>query len=629
MPATSARRTLRRALALLGAAALVAPLAPSAAAVRVPERASVPAVATTDPAAPTATIPATFFRAGTFNVLGADHTAPGGKRKGWDLGAVRVERVAQLLSGNDIDLVGFQEFQPPQATRFAEVVGDSWRVYPGVDPSTGAPSVNSIGWRTDTWTLVEAHTLPVPYFSGVPSRMPYVKLQHTRTGRQVWVFNTHNPADTRGPAQQWRDAGFQMEVDLVNQLRATSPDTPVISLGDKNERGSYYCKVAPGSGMWAANGGYADASTCTPPKGAQIDWMMATQDVFFNGYTRLLNDFVKNTSDHPLYFANAVVPASTPPTLDHVVVVAVPGLTSSAVRSLGSQVSELTSMTESGASTLNARTTAERTTADANLVSVLTGRRVQPRKGGHGVGFKRKLPATVEQGAGQYVSGVFDLAHNNSLRTAFTGSRPELDLVRKSWNKKNGGTDPYGADDGTAKLDRQRINKHDRASLQWWRKKTEQRADHLTVLELSAVLKAGERHGYRGPKYKAAIVKVDKMIARVRRTVQSHPEMRDRTMLVVTGTHGALRKKNTRAWRQSYRVPLWVTGPGVAPGADLYALNPGYADPRGAQQTYGGAQPIRTGDVANLVTRALGVPPVPGSTMNLDQSLEVFAPAVP
>ena len=51
--------------------------------------------------------------------------------------------------------------------------------------------------------------------------------------------------------------------------------------------------------------------------------------------------------------------------------------------------------------------------------------------------------------------------------------------------------------------------------------------------------------------------------------------MKGTTLLVVTGTSGAQKTKgSSRTWVESYRVPMWVTGPGVPAGADLYGLNP-------------------------------------------------------
>jgi hypothetical protein len=62
----------------------------------------------------------------------------------------------------------------------------------------------------------------------------------------------------------------------------------------------------------------------------------------------------------------------------------------------------------------------------------------------------------------------------------------------------------------------------------------------------------------------------------------------------------------------------------VPRGADLYALNPAYADPGSARVGYAGPQPIRTGDVANLVTGVLGYPTVVRSRTRTTQDLSVF-----
>lgn len=573
------------------------------------------------------TTPATFFRAASFNVLGADHTAPGGNRKGWESGVVRTDRVVTLLQQQELDVVGFQEFQPPQAARFQELMGTSWQTYPGLDAAAG-PSVNSIGWRTDVWTLLEARTLPIPYFDGVPSRMPYVLLQNIETGRRVWFFNTHNPADVRGPAQQWRDAGFAMEAALANQLRTDYPDAPFISFGDKNERDRYYCTVATGAGLWSASGGYVDDNgTCVPPGGGAIDWIMGTKDAYFNTYTRLSNDYVSQTSDHPLYYANVVVPASAPVAADHVVVVAVPGLTSTVVRSMGTQLSELDRLSVNGASTTNARTATESTVADANLMSLLTGRRVFPKRGGHSIGSTKKLPATVHAGAGTYVSSIFDLAHNTSRRTTFVASRPQAGLVQKSYSRSAGGKDPYGVDDGTAKIDKVKVLRDDAAAVAWWKEKIGRRAAHLSVIELSGVLEKGMSSGFTGDAYQRTVKKLSRRVAAIRRGISGHAEMAGTTLLVVTGTGGAQKSSgSSRTWTESYRVPMWVTGPGVPAGSDLYGLNPALTSPGSDQVGYSGVQPIRVGDVANLVLRTLGLPPVPGSTMDPEQRFQVFDP---
>jgi hypothetical protein len=377
--------------------------------------------------------------------------------------------------------------------------------------------------------------------------------------------------------------------------------------------------------MWSASGGYVDGTTCSAPTDGAIDWIMGTKDVYFNTYTRVWNDFVSKTSDHPMYTANVVVPASRPVGVDHVVVVAVPGLTSTVVR--GSDIGELTRMRDNGASTLNARTVTENTGPDANLMSLLTGRRVFPKGGGHGVGSKSTLPGTVHDSAGQYVSSIFDLAHNLSNRTMFFSSRKETQLVLRSWNRKTGGKDPYGVDDGPAKIDTFKIKKDDATAVGLWRDRIAKRPAQLSVIELSGVLKEGTAGGFRGPKYQKAVRKAFQRVAAIRRSIAKQPAMAGRTLLVVTGTGGAQKTKgSSRDWKQSYSVPMWVTGPGVPAASDLYGLNPSFTSPGKEQKPYSGPQPIRVGDLTNLVTRTLGLPPVPGSSMDPYQRFQVYDP---
>ena len=42
--------------------------------------------------------------------------------------------------------------------------------------------------------------------------MPYVLLRNVESQRTVWFFNTHNPADAYGPAQQYRNRATALEV---------------------------------------------------------------------------------------------------------------------------------------------------------------------------------------------------------------------------------------------------------------------------------------------------------------------------------------------------------------------------------------------------------------------------------
>ena len=62
---------------------------------------------------PDATSPTTF-RVATFNVLGFGHTEPGGDRKGWANGRKRMLWATRVITASRVNLIGFQEFEPPQ-----------------------------------------------------------------------------------------------------------------------------------------------------------------------------------------------------------------------------------------------------------------------------------------------------------------------------------------------------------------------------------------------------------------------------------------------------------------------------------------------------------------------------------
>ena len=98
-------------------------------------------------------------------------------------------------------------------------------------------------------------------------------------------------------------------------------------------------------------------------------------------------------------------------------------------------------------------------------------------------------------------------------------------------------------------------------------------------------------------------------------------------MVVVTADHGGLGPSHLDPRRYAnFRVPFLVWGAGVAAGADLYAINPTYADPGKARVGYDAElQPVRNGDVGNLVLDVLGLPPIPNSEHDFAQDLEVSA----
>ena len=217
------------------------------------------------------------------------------------------------LRAHAIDVVGFQEMEDPQYAAFASMAGE-YAVWPGRE--LGPKSVRfSIGWRTSTWSLVEAQSIGVPYAGGSYIQMPYVRLRHNVTGREVWFANFHNPADTPNLGQnaRWRAVATGIEIGLANRLRAET-GLPVIITGDMNEREAYFCPMTIQTDLAAASGG-STGTACAPPPAMQVDWIFGSADLVFSNYLADHGAPVPRMTDHPVVSADvylAPVPDATP-----------------------------------------------------------------------------------------------------------------------------------------------------------------------------------------------------------------------------------------------------------------------------------------------------------------------------
>ena len=248
----------------------------------------------------------TTFRVGTFNVLGSSHTAKiGGNKRGYASGPTRMGMAMSLINQADLDVIGFQEFEDPQYARFRSLAGSRWDVYPG--PTLDRGSIrDSIAWRTDVWELVEANSIAIPYFGGDMIRRPVIKLKNRESGREVWFFNTHNPATTpnHGNNAHWRGVAVGIEVNLANQL--AEDGTPVVFTGDYNDRAEVFCPIVGGTAMEAANGG-SYSSGCATPDHMDVDWIFGS-GIEFSGFVSASQGIVGRVSDHPFVYAEGYIP---------------------------------------------------------------------------------------------------------------------------------------------------------------------------------------------------------------------------------------------------------------------------------------------------------------------------------
>lgn len=261
-----------------------------------------PVPLTPAPLDPVQTVVPTTFRVSSFNVLGAAHTRPGGTRPEFAAGTTRMRWVMDLLRSADISVAGLQEFESPQHAAFQQAA-PGWDVYPGTRLSRSSLA-NSIVWNSNTWQLVEGHTIDIPYFFGRLKPMPYLLLRNLETGREVWFANFHNPASVHGPAGRWRREAVARETVLVNRLAASG--TPVVMTGDMNARTEFFCPLTTRSQMHAANGG-SRGGRCTPPPTMGIDWILGSHGVTFSDHRAVRGGLVSRTTDHPFVWATATI----------------------------------------------------------------------------------------------------------------------------------------------------------------------------------------------------------------------------------------------------------------------------------------------------------------------------------
>jgi hypothetical protein len=256
-------------------------------------------------------LPAGHFTVSSFNVLGASHTPPGGRRAS---GAIRIGYASRLLTRHHVDVVGFQELQASQLTRFLALTAGTWAVYPGLHGARKVDSENSVGWRTGTFDLVSATTVNIPYFDGHPRAMPVVLLREKSSGMLAYFANFHNPGDTSRYRHQarWRLAATEVEIALQRRLAATG--IPRIMTGDMNDRAAYFCRVTAGAPLKAARPtSVRKNGVCSAGRPRAVDWILGSHRVTFGGYVEDRSALVARTTDHPVIVSDVTVdPARFP-----------------------------------------------------------------------------------------------------------------------------------------------------------------------------------------------------------------------------------------------------------------------------------------------------------------------------
>lgn len=323
----------------------------------------------------------------------------------------------------------------------------------------------------------------------------------------------------------------------------------------------------------------------------------------------------------------AVVPALAHralPDAQRVIHISVDGLRPDAVAALGpSGAPAFYRLRVEGSRTDNARTDYDYTNTLPNHACILTGRGVLG-PGGHGVSFNDDPGTTFETVHGSYVAGVFDVAHDHGLGTALYTGKSKFAFFDRSWNETNGAPDIVGADDGRDKIDRY-LYLYDTAAL----------VDSATAGLLGGDIRylflhlrdpdtEGHASGWMSAAYLRSVARVDSLVGLLLDAIEGDPVLAGSTSVILTSDHGGYGFGHSDpALPDDYTVPVYVWGPGAAPRIDLYHLNPSSrSDPGLGRPDYiSSPPPIRNGGTANLALALLGLPPIPGSTINPAQDL--------
>ena len=244
------------------------------------------------------------FTMTSFNVLGSQHTAPGGDAQEFAPGRIRAEWAAALLSSYGSSVAGLQELQADQLAGIDRAMGGRFDFWPGTAKG-GAGIPQSLMWDTSVWKATYRDVFSIP-FMGTTRPQPIVRLQNIATGREIYAINIHNsPKDAQGREGE-RDKATQIEIAVIKQLRQQD-GIPVFIMGDFNEHAEAFCKITGQTDLVAAQGGSNDG-TCHPPAQMRVDWMFGSTDAPFTGFRFDTGAQVRRITDHAVLTSSVSVP---------------------------------------------------------------------------------------------------------------------------------------------------------------------------------------------------------------------------------------------------------------------------------------------------------------------------------
>ncbi len=310
--------------------------------------------------------------------------------------------------------------------------------------------------------------------------------------------------------------------------------------------------------------------------------------------------------------------------IEYLVHISVDGLRPDAITTLGpASAPNFYRLRTEGAFTDNARTDVDYTRTLPNHTSQLTGRGVSGASGHNYTSNVMPPPSlTIHSNKGEYVNSVFNVAHDNGLSTGLYASKDKFVIFDQSYGEQ---------------IDSYRYNANTGSLVSDYLAAMASNPFQYSMLHLRDPDSAGHASTWNltpGSSYLNSVAAIDDILGDVLDTIESDTALFGSTAIILTSDHGGrlgMFGHDPAIDGENYTIPFYAWGSGVAAGVDLYSLNLlSRNDPGTAQPAYTDPnQPIRNGDAANLALDLLGLGPVPGSTINALQDLNVSVVPIP
>ncbi|HEY1064377.1 MAG TPA: phage tail tip lysozyme [Candidatus Saccharimonadales bacterium] len=230
----------------------------------------------------------TTARIGTFNIF---HIDDGESKDSW---MARLKRSADVITTNNLDIVGLQETRPDQQREITgpEVLGSNYGIYPKrANDDSFTP--NPVVYDKSRWEVVEdkSERFKILYGGGDQTLNHGLQVRFKEAGcaescTEIYVLNTHDPAGVRGGTPSIRSANSNTYVERMKQLQ--KDNIPIFLTGDFNSeyKEGAHCIISKSGIVKDTWETFKNIEGCAEGReeGTAIDRIYASPDVLISKY---------------------------------------------------------------------------------------------------------------------------------------------------------------------------------------------------------------------------------------------------------------------------------------------------------------------------------------------------------